>query len=186
MGLTSEQTAKVCQWAQKAAGQTPLEPANINAPGQIVISGKSSLIEWLQKNFDTAAALPGETVGRVKLIPLKVSAPFHSSMMQPAEQQMRTLLEATEFQQPKFPVVQNFSAKIEASPTDIRESLIRQISGSVRWIECMQGLKAIGTRRFIECGNGKVLAGLAKKIDADFEVLNINSLDDLKQVEQQL
>lgn len=182
MGLTPEQTAKFCKWAESKSGRTPLEPANFNAPGQIVVSGDAQAVEWAQQNF-TKDIFAGEEIGRAKFIPLKVSAPFHCSLMKPAEEVMRNVLSELHFADSQVPVVQNFTATAETKGEALRQNLIQQVSGAVRWIECMQSAKAMSVTEFVEFGNGKVLAGLAKKIDAEFTVHSTNSLEELKALE---
>lgn len=179
LGLADNQVIELCQWAQKESGFTPLEPANFNSPGQVVISGNSKACSWLLDQ-DLKSIFPDS---RAKLIPLKVSAPFHCSMMKKAEDEMRILLQATEFSNPIFNVVQNYQAKVNTEINDIREHLIRQISAPVLWTNCMQYLLKESHTQLIELGTGKVLSGLAKKISADFKVYNLNSMDDLKIIE---
>ena len=134
-------------------------------------------------NFKREIVFPNANV-RAKFIPLKVSAPFHCALMQPAENEMRTLLTAINFQLPEKPIVQNFTAKMTREPNDLREQLIRQVTAPVLWAECMRAMLKAGIVRYIECGSGRVLAGLAKKIDPEkTNVWNINSLDDLKAIE---
>ena len=186
MGVTPEQIIELCKWTEKTSSLGPVEPANFNAPGQIVASGQSQAIEWLQKNY-SPEAFTGEAPRRLKFIPLKVSAPFHCSMMQPAEEKMRKTLEDTPFQDSAYPIVQNFTADPVREAAVLRENVIRQISAPVRWVECVEKLVHMGTRKVVELGCGKVLSGLAKKIDsANLETFNINSLDELKALEQQL
>jgi [acyl-carrier-protein] S-malonyltransferase len=163
----------------------PIEPANFNAPGQIVISGSQKLIDWMRANAKADIFAP-ETP-RLKLVPLSVSAPFHCSLMKPAEEEMSLVLNQTEFADAQWPIVQNVTAKESTSAPVLRENLIRQISGAVRWTQCMTRLKALGTTRMIEFGAGKVLTGLSKKIDSTAETpFNINTLDDIKTLEQAL
>jgi [acyl-carrier-protein] S-malonyltransferase len=185
LGPSDEQVLELCAWVQKESGLSPVEAANFNAPGQVVISGSSQALAWLKENiaqFKSAQAAP---LGKIRLIPLAVSAPFHCSMMKPAEEEMREVLKSIAFQRARFPVVQNFSATETKDPQRLREELIRQISGSVRWTQCMQRLQSLGINHLIEFGSGKVLSGLAKKIDSDaFSTLNINSLDELKTFEK--
>jgi len=182
MGLTPEQVEKVCAWAQEETGLKPLEPANFNAPGQIVISGKLKLIHWAAENF-TPQVL-GQEKMRVKFIPLKVSAPFHCSMMKPAQDEMQAVLGAMEFKDPDFPVVQNVNAQVENVGEDLRKNLVAQVSSPVRWIGCMEALRDFGAPRMIECGSGQVLAGLGKKIDSThLQIFNMNSLEELRALE---
>lgn len=184
INLSPEQTIRLCQWVEAETGKTPLEPANFNSPGQIVISGRAGLIEWLMKNFKVEIFAP-ETP-RAKFIPLKVSAPFHCSMMKPAQEKMAKVLRSLHFHNAQFKVVPNVTAKAATNGPELCEHLIQQISAPVRWVECMQELKGLGSNRMIEFGCGKVLAGLAKKIDSEgIQTFNINSIDDLKALEAQ-
>ncbi len=179
MGLDSEQVLKVCKWAEEKTGLTPLEPANFNAPGQIVISGKLKLIQWLAENFDPKVL--GQEKMRVKFIPLKVSAPFHCTMMKPAQEKMSEVLEGMNFQNASFPIAQNVHGELVSEAKDLRKNLIDQVSQSVQWIRCMETLKNVGASTLIECGSGQVLSGLAKKIDSEnLKTFNMNSMEDLK------
>lgn len=183
MGLTGEQVFELCKWAEKESGQSPVQPANLNAPGQVVISGKKSLLDWIPGNFKPDM-FGG---GRVKFIPLKVSAPFHCSMMKPAEDVMAKVLGDIKFSNAKYPVVQNVDAEPATNGDELRKNLVKQVSAPVRWIECVQKIRSLGCDRAIEVGCGKVLAGLAKKIDSDgLRTFNINSLDELKSAGQEL
>lgn len=184
MGLTPDQTKKLCAWVESEASDKPLEPANFNAPGQIVISGKAKLIEWLQKNFK-ADVFEGVTPPpRCKFIPLKVSAPFHCSMMKPAEEKMALVLNDIQFSDAAFPIVANVHAKPEKNGSSLRKLLIEQISSPVRWVECVEELKNLGASKMIEFGCGRVLAGLSKKIDSEnIRTFNINSIEELKTLE---
>lgn len=184
MGVTAEQALALCQWAEAKSGMGPVQPANLNAPGQIVISGRKSALDWAAANF-TAEVLPGVT--RVKFIPLKVSAPFHCSMMKPAEEKMASVLGDMPFEDADFPIVQNVSAEPTTAGATLRQQLVDQVSAPVRWIECVERLIALGASRAIEVGCGKVLAGLVKKIDSEkMTTFNMNSLDDLRLIETQL
>lgn len=183
MGLEPEQIFALCKWAETASGDGPVQPANINAPGQIVISGKKAVLDWIPSNVK-----PEQFGGaRVKFIPLKVSAPFHCSMMKPAEEKMAEVLGDMKFSNALFPVVQNVTAEPVTSGDELRANLVKQVSAPVRWIECMQKLGQMGASKAMEAGSGKVLAGLVKKISGDgLKVFNINSLDDLKAAEAEL
>lgn len=184
LGLEDMDVVALCAWAEKQTGLKPIEPANFNAPGQVVISGSAKLASWIRENAKPELFMhPGKTPGRMKLIPLNVSAPFHCSMMNPAEEKMREVLTSTQFNRADWPIVQNYTAEATQDPAVLREQIIRQVSGAVRWTQCMQNLKKMGATRFVEVGAGKVLSGLAKKIDTESEVLNLNSLDDLKALE---
>ncbi len=182
LGLNDEQVEWLCGQAREATGK-PMEPANYNSPGQVVISGSQRAVDWLKNEFDLAT-IP-EPKGRAKLIPLQVSAPFHCSLMKPAELEMRKVLEAIEFKKAQFPIVQNFTGLSESNPEKLRENLIRQVSGPVRWTQSMTWLKTQGVSHIVEAGHGKVLSGLLKKIDSEaFKIFNVNSLEDLKVLSQ--
>ena len=185
MGASSEQALEVCAWAKSenpVGGE--ISAANFNAPGQIVLSGHAKQIEFVSKN--AKPDILKEPPKKLRFIPLKVSAPFHCSLMQPAEDHMRGVIESLEMKTPSFPIVQNLDGKPHTDIGELKENLIKQISGSVLWVDCVQSLKEARCRKFIELGNGKVLAGLMKKIDPELKVLNINNLDDLKAVENDL
>ena len=182
IGLTDEQVVKLCKWVEEQSGFSPLQPANFNAPGQVVVSGNAKAIAWLQANPPTDLFAPESP--KLRLIPLKVSAPFHCSMMKPAEEAMRIVLNDTQFSNAMWPVVQNLSATESTDPARLRTELIGQISGAVKWTQCMQRLSTLGVTKVVEFGTGKVLSGLAKKIDStSMAAFNINSLDELKNFE---
>lgn len=185
MGLSEEQVVRLCKWTEESSGVKPLEPANFNAPGQVVISGSQKAIDWLRANAKTEIFAP-ETP-RMKLIPLSVSAPFHCSLMKPAEEEMALVLGATKFSKAQWPVVQNVTARETTDAETLRSNLVKQVSGAVRWTGCMARLKELGVNRSIEFGAGRVLSGLAKKIDSNVEApLNINTLEDIMALESAL
>ena len=182
MGLEPEEVERLCQWACKQTGLSPLEPANYNSPQQTVISGQAELVRWVQENF-----IP-EQIGchgkKVRLIALKVSAPFHCSMMKKAEEKMHPILSEMDFHEPHFGIAQNFSGNFETHPPTLKKNLIAQISKPVRWVECIQTLIAQKVDQAVEFGPGKVLCGLVKKIDPEaIRVFNLNNLEDLKTFE---
>lgn len=185
LGLEPDQAQFLCSYVVQNSGFGPLSPANFNSPGQIVLSGSMKAIEWLKAHFKPEIfPLPPK---RAKLIPLNVSAPFHCEMMLPAEKIMREVLTAMDFRTPQFKIVQNFTAEFENKSEQLRENLIRQVSAPVRWTESMERLKAQNLTRCIECGVGKVVAGLVKKLDPEaFTVYSTNSLEDLKLIEESL
>ncbi len=184
MGLDAEEVRKLCTWACRETKNTPLEPANYNSPAQTVISGRTELIDYVVKNFSPDKIESDKT--KVRIIPLKVSAPFHCTMMRKAEKQMASAIEAVDFKKPKFGVVQNFTGQLEKDPEVIKKNLISQISGAVRWVECVQTLKQEGATLLGEFGPGKVLTGLVKKIDTDFICVPLNTLEDLKSFDRQV
>lgn len=135
-----------------------VEAANFNDPSQTVISGSKLAVEkaceFLKAN------------GAKRALPLPVSAPFHSSLMRPAAEKLRERLEAIEFATPQIALINNIDVAIEQDADRIRDALYRQAFGPVRWVECMQAIKARGLETVVECGPGKVLAGMVKRIDA--------------------
>ncbi|MCO5114504.1 MAG: ACP S-malonyltransferase [Bdellovibrionaceae bacterium] len=180
MGVEASDVVSICKWAESTSGLGALEPANFNAPGQIVISGHAKVLSWLSDHLDQYP-WPGEKPKRLKVIPLKVSAPFHCSLMLPAQEKMQVLLEGMNFNAPKCQIIQNVTADVTTDPALIRKNLVTQMSGSVRWIESMEKLSELGVTRAIEVGSGQVLKGLMKKILPEFENFkNINSLEEIK------
>jgi [acyl-carrier-protein] S-malonyltransferase len=183
LGLEPEQVDTLCKYVVKNSGFGPLSAANYNSPGQIVISGSQKALNWLKENFKPELIWT-EAPKRAKLIPLSVSAPFHCEMMKPAEEKMREVLTAMDFKTAAFPIVQNFHAQFEIEGAKLRENLIRQVSAPVRWTQSMELLKAQNQALCIECGAGKVLQGLLKKIDGEFfKVMTTTSIEDLKTIE---
>ncbi|MCB0413248.1 MAG: ACP S-malonyltransferase [Bdellovibrionales bacterium] len=190
MGLSPQQVDYICEKATHKSGAGPLEPANFNSPGQIVISGSAKTAEWL-KNCSVEQLFAGyngseEIPKKIKMIPLKVSAPFHCSMMKPAKENMYPVLEDIPFAEASIPVVQNVLARAETQGSFLRNNLIEQITHSVRWTETIEYIAHQKVNEFVECGSGKVLAGLNKKINPDLVTFNINSLDELKNLENSL
>lgn len=184
MGLDDEQVRFLCEWTVKESGYSPLSPANFNSPGQVVISGSQKALNWLKDNFKIEV-IPGDAK-RAKLIPLTVSAPFHCDMMKPAEEKMSKVLGSISFSKARFPIVQNFVADFVQVPDSLRENLIRQISAPVLWTQSIKKIRSHGIGQGIECGYGKVVAGLVKKIDSEFKVWCTNSIEDLKIIEENL
>ncbi|MEF2279756.1 ACP S-malonyltransferase [Deinococcus sp. YIM 134068] len=147
-----------------------VQPANFNAPTQTVISGEKDAVDA------AAATLKGRGL---KVIPLKVSAPFHCALMQPAQDALTPDLRATAFGPLAFPVVANVTAEANGDPAALPDLLARQITGSVRWVETIQTLAALGVDTFIEFGPGAVLTGLVKRILPDARTLNVGKAEDL-------
>lgn len=135
-----------------------VEAVNFNDPLQTVIAGSKAAVE---KACEILKAN-----GAKRALSLPVSAPFHSSLMQPAAEKLKEKLAGIEFSAPQIPVINNIDVAIETDVDRIRSALYRQASGPVRWVECVQALKARGLTTLIECGPGKVLAGMVKRIDA--------------------
>jgi len=157
------------QSAIDASGVEVAEIANINAPGQIVVAG-------------SVAGVAGfvEKLGAAKVIDLPVSAPFHCSLMKPAEERLRKDLASIEFKAPKFPVYQNFTASFSTDPETIRENLALQVCGRVRWVECVENaVREKSPTAAWEYGAGNVLTGLVKRINPNVSRVNIDSPESL-------
>lgn len=157
---------------RKLAAETDVDVANLNAPGQIVISGATA-------GIDAAVAMAKE-FGIRRAIKLNVAGAYHSRLMQSAQDRLAAELQSVEIQTPPIPVVCNFTADVAANPAEIRTNLEKQVTGSVRWIESIQKLAAMGHTHFLELGPGKVLAGLVAKIDPS---LTVHSIEDLASLE---
>ncbi len=162
LGMDLDAVAGVC--GDSAQGEV-CEPANINSPEQIVISGHAAAVERAVKLADERGAK------RAKVLP--VSAPFHCSLMKPAQERLSADLEALQFSAPRFPVVCNVYARPVEDAESAREALVRQVTGSVKWSESMQWLIAHGVQTFVEVGPGKVLCGLMRQIERSKKCLNV-------------
>lgn len=149
-----------------AAQSGVVQPANFNAPTQTVISGEKAAVE--------AAGAELKTRG-LKAIPLKVSAPFHCALMQPAQDGLTPELNATTFHEPSYPVFANVTAQPNMDAAALPGLLARQITGAVRWVEIIQALHAAGAEVFVEFGPGTVLSGLVKRILPDARTLNVGT-----------
>jgi [acyl-carrier-protein] S-malonyltransferase len=163
LGMESEKVAAVCQDA--AQGEV-CEPANINSPEQIVISGNTAAVERAAKLADERGAK------RAKLLP--VSAPFHCSLMKPAQVRLEVDLDKLTMHKPVYPVVCNVEAELVMDDLGARDTLVRQVTGSVKWDPCMRLLIAQGVQTFVEVGPGKVLCGLMRQIDRSKTCLNVS------------
>jgi [acyl-carrier-protein] S-malonyltransferase len=150
-----------------------LEPANFNAPSQVVISGSAKAVA-------RAAALAPER--KLKAIPLNVSAPFHCSLMRPAADQVERALSEIRIAPPAFPIVNNVSAEANQNPEGLRAALVRQVASAVLWEQSVVAIAAAGVTRALEIGPGKVLAGLVKRIDKRIQVLNVADPDGIEQI----
>jgi [acyl-carrier-protein] S-malonyltransferase len=173
LGMPPEQVIAVCLEATRQAG-APVEPANLNAPEQTVISGATAAVE-------TAVALARER-GAKRAVMLQVSAPFHCSLMQPAQDALAPILEAISFSPAKSPVVVNVDADLVEDGPALRDALIRQVTGAVRWTESMQLLINHGVTNFIEVGPGKVLSGLMRQIDRSQKCSQVEDAASLEKV----
>lgn len=160
LGLDSARVIEVCQQVQDSFGAGSaevVEAVNFNDPMQTVIAGSKLAVD--------AACEAVKAVGAKRALPLPVSAPFHSSLMRPAAERLRHALEALELAAPTVPVIHNVDVAVHTSPESIRRALVQQASSPVRWVECVVAIKARGIGCVLECGPGKVLSGLVKRID---------------------
>jgi len=162
LGMAPEKVAAVCTDA--AQGEV-CEPANINSPEQIVVSGHTAAVERATKLADERGAK------RAKVLP--VSAPFHSSLMKPAQDRLASDLHALKFENPSVPVLCNVDAALVATADTGRDALVRQVTGSVKWDQSMRALIAKGVDTFVEVGPGKVLCGLMRQIDRAKTAVNV-------------
>ncbi|HRA13132.1 MAG TPA: ACP S-malonyltransferase [Giesbergeria sp.] len=145
--------------AMGPGGVEVVEAVNFNDPAQTVIAGSKAAVEKACEVLKAA--------GAKRALPLPVSAPFHSSLMKPAAEKLRVALAATALAVPQIPVLNNIDVAVQQDADAIRDALYRQAFGPVRWVECVQALKARGMTHIVECGPGKVLAGLTRRIDAE-------------------
>lgn len=158
LGMDAEGVRAGCAQAAAETGQA-VEAVNFNDPKQTVIAGTKAAVEKACELLKAA--------GAKRALPLPVSAPFHSSLMKPAADRLRDKLAATTFAVPSIAVINNIDVAEATTPDALRDALYRQAFGPVRWVETIQALKARGLTHVIECGPGKVLSGMVKRIDAD-------------------
>lgn len=169
IGLEIEDVADL---AREAAGDDVCDLANDNGGGQVVVSGSAAAVE-------RAIALAGEK-GAKRAIPLAVSAPFHCALMAPAAEVMAAALDAAALVEPAVPLIANVIAAAVVDPDEIGRLLVRQVTGMVRWRESMLYLRDAGVGEVVELGAGRVLAGLARRIDRDFETASIGAPADVE------
>lgn len=170
LGLSYEEVDEICK--EISFGDQLIEPANINAPGQIVVSGHKALIDKLTKE--------GKILGAKRVIPLAVSGPFHSSMMQVIEEDFASFIEQFTWNDAQFPIVQNYNAHGETKAETIKQNMVKQLYSPVQFIKSTEWLIDQGVDHFIEIGPGKVLSGLIKKINRDVKITSIQTLEDVK------
>ena len=166
LGLEDHIVADIC--SDISTAKAFVGGVNFNAPGQVVIAGATSAVET------AVAAL--KDAGARRAMPLPVSAPFHTPLMQPAADVMAEAFETVSWHEPSFPVVSNVDGSLQASPDAIKASLVKQISSPVLWTECMNTLKQQGCDQFLECGPGNVLCGLSKRIDKTVPIKSIEAV----------
>ena len=175
LGLDAAGVARACEEA--AEGQV-VSPANLNAPGQIVIAGQTAAVE---RASERARAL-----GARRAVPLPVSAPFHCALMKPAEERLAPELRALAVKDPRIPVIANVDAEPKRTSGAAIEALIRQVSSPVQWERVVKRLVQDGARLFVELGPGTVLAGLIKKIDRSVTVVSVEDPTGVKAIEDAL
>ncbi len=162
LGLDEDAVKAAC--LEAAQGEV-VEPANYNSPGQLVISGARTAVE---RAIEAAKAK-----GAKRAVMLPMSVPAHSSLMRPAAERLRERIASVAMSAPKTPVIQNVDVKNYADPVAIKDALVRQLYGPVRWIETVKALADLGMKQVVECGPGKVLVSLNKRIDDRIQALAI-------------
>jgi [acyl-carrier-protein] S-malonyltransferase len=156
LGLSDEDVIAACN---EAAEGEVVEAVNFNAPAQVVIAGSKAAVE--------RACEIAKAKGAKRALTLPVSAPFHSSLLKPASDKLREYMAGIAFSAPAIPLINNVDVAIVTDPALIKDALVRQAASPVRWVETIQAVHASGIRNVIECGPGKVLAGLTKRINAE-------------------
>lgn len=156
LGLSDDDVRAACV---EAAQGDIVEPVNFNAPAQVVIAGHKAAVE--------RACESAKAKGAKRALPLPVSAPFHSSLLKPASDRLREYLAQVNFAAPSIPLINNVDVAIVSDQAAIKDALVRQAASPVRWVESVQKMAASGVTRVIECGPGKVLTGLVKRINGD-------------------
>lgn len=162
LGLDDEATVAVCKNAEE--GEV-VQAVNFNAPGQVVIAGHSNAVD--------RAIIRAKEAGAKKAMPLAVSVPCHSALMKPASESLAEALMATDFRQPDVPVINNVDAKVELDPQRIREKLVSQLYSPVLWVDSVKAMAEQGINLTIECGPGKVLSAMNKRIDRKVGVVSL-------------
>jgi [acyl-carrier-protein] S-malonyltransferase len=168
LGLDDQGVRAACAEAQGA-----VQAVNFNAPGQVVIAGQKAAVE--------RAVLLCKSRGAKRAMTLPVSAPFHSSLMKPAGERLQGYLTEVRVAMPQIPVIHNVDVRIAASPQAIKDALVRQAAAPVRWVETIQTMEQLGVTHVVECGPGKVLAGLTKRISDSMQSLAVTDKASLEQ-----
>lgn len=171
LGLSDDDVRAAC--AEATQGEV-VEPVNFNAPAQVVIAGHKAAVE--------RACEVAKSKGAKRALPLPVSAPFHSSLLKPASDRLREYLAGVEFSVPRIQLINNVDVAIESDAVAIKDALVRQAAAPVRWVESVQKMSALGITRVIECGPGKVLSGLVKRIDTQLSADAINDQASLEAI----
>ncbi len=171
LNLDDDKVREAC-----AAAGGAVQAVNFNAPGQVVIAGEKSAVE---RAIEACKAR-----GAKRALPLPVSAPFHSSLMRPAGEKLKPFLENVSFSVPGISLINNVDVKIEEDPARIKDALVRQAYSPVRWVETIRRMIESGVTHVVECGPGKVLTGLTKRIDARVSSLSLSDRASLEQALQ--
>jgi [acyl-carrier-protein] S-malonyltransferase len=174
LGLDEEKVKEIC----KSVTNGYVELANINCPGQIVISGEASAVR--------EASVLAKQKGAKKVVQLQVSIPSHCMLMKSASEKFEEFLKDFELQDAKFSIISNSDASEKRTVTEIINSLVKQLYTPVRWQECVKYMISKGVDTFIEIGPGKVLSGLIKRIDSSVKILNVSNIDDLENLRKEL
>jgi len=177
LGLDDAAVRAGCAQASEESGEA-VEAVNFNAPGQVVIAGTQAAVARACEVLKAA--------GAKRALPLPVSAPFHSSLLQPAADRLREYLRGVALRTPQIPLVNNVDVATPADPEAIRDALARQACRPVRWVECIQALAAAGCATVVECGPGKVLQGLTRRIDPQVKSLSLDDLSGVASIQEAL
>lgn len=178
LGLDDTIIETICREITTQSNGESLEPANFNSPGQVVIAGH---INAIQKGIELAKAK-----GAKRAIMLPMSIPSHCSLMKPAADQMKQQLEKLTLQSPHLPILHNADVKSHANPVTIKDILVQQLVRPVRWVDTIRAFATAGVTHVVECGPGKVLAGLNKRIDQNLQQLSLADSETIKQAVNQL
>jgi [acyl-carrier-protein] S-malonyltransferase len=179
LGMDAAKVAQLCQEVtQSLGGAEVVEAVNFNDPAQTVIAGSKAAVEKASEVIKAA--------GAKRALPLPVSAPFHSSLMKPAADKLREKLQTITLTAPTIPLINNIDVAVETDPERVRDALYRQAFGPVRWVECVQAIAARGVPNIVECGPGKVLAGMVKRINPELNGLPLLDPATLAEVKGQL
>jgi [acyl-carrier-protein] S-malonyltransferase len=158
LGMEDEKVDEICQSIDEV-----VVAANYNCPGQLVISGSMKGVELASEKLKEA--------GAKRVLPLKVGGAFHSPLMESAKEELKKAIESTHFNTPVCPIYQNYTAKSHIEPSEIKQNLIDQLTGSVKWTQCVENMIVDGASKFVELGPGSALIGMIKKINADVEAV---------------
>ena len=167
LGLDDDAVGNCCAGVDGIA-----QPANLNAPGQVVISGAAAAVK--------AAVAACSEAGARRAVMLDVSAPFHCDLMRPAADRFQAVLDAVDMRAPEVPVVHNLDATVSTDAASIKHKLMQQIYSPVRWTDCVTTIRGYGVDRLLECGPGNVLAGLVRRIDRSLGVVGVGTLDGME------